>query len=581
MRATEEMRVVKMCMRSVAASLAALIIAGCSGSGNMAQQGKPAGNLPLKTHTDDELALNRFIEGSLLDQTGKYAEAILQYQEALQAKQDPAIYHAIARDYSILDNHTRAIEMGKEAVRLDPKNRTYHESLANIYVNALDLDGAIKEYEAVIGLDSSYLEAWLSLGRLLQVQKPEKAIKVYQEVIDRFGPQNDAYFQLSQIYGSMGNFRMAAGALKGMLEFDPSNFEVKKALGDMYLRSDSVDAALRIYNELVELHPENVDVRAALAHGYLTKQDYDAAAKQFEEVLRKDSLSVDDQIKFGTVFLGFIQKDSGVAPYAIKLFNRIRSNHPDDWRPYWYLGAIENIMKDDSAALLHFQKVKELASWNADGWVGIASIYYDKGRFDDAIQVLNEAKKSVPEEFRIHFLLGVSYQRKHELPEAAASLEKAIQLNDKHVDALSALALVYDEMKRPDESDSIYERALRLDPKNHLLLNNYAYSLSERRLQLQRSLKMSKEAVEQQPANQSYLDTYGWIYYQMQKYDEAERYIRKAVELGSTSAVILEHLGDVYYKESKKDKALEYWQKALQIDATNTALKEKIQRGSL
>ncbi len=581
MRATQEKHVGKMRMRTVVAAFAALIIAGCSGSGNMAQQEKPAGTLPLKSHTDDELALRRFIEGSLLDQTGKYAEAILQYQEALHEKQDPAIYHAIAKDYSILDNHTRAIEAGREAVRLAPKNRTYHETLANVYVNALDLDGAIKEYEEVIRLDSSYLEAWLSLGRLLQVQKPEKAIKTYREVIDRFGPDNDAYFQMSQIYGSMRDFRRQAEAYKGMLSIDPANFEVKKALGDAYLRSDSVDAALRIYSELVEAHPEDLDVRAAIAHGYLTKQDYDAAAKQFEEVLRKDSLTVDDQIKFGTVFLNFIQKDSGVAPYAIKLFNRIRNSHPDDWRPYWYLGMIENISKDDSAALLHFKKVKDLAGWNADGWVGIASIYYDRGQFDDAIQVLNEAKKSVPEEFRIHFLLGVSYQRKRELPEAAASLEKAVQLDGKRVDALSALALVYDEMKRPEESDSIYERALRIDPKNHLLLNNYAYSLCERGLQLQRSLKMSKEAVEQQPVNQSYLDTYGWIYYRMQQYDEAERYIRKAVELGSTSAVILEHLGDVYFKESKKEKALEYWQKALLIDATNTALKEKIQRGSL
>ena len=140
---------------------------------------------------------------------------------------------------------------------------------------------------------------------------------------------------------------------------------------------------------------------------------------------------------------------------------------------------------------------------------------------------------------------------------------------------------MYDELKRPEESDSIYERALRIDPHNHLLLNNYAYSLCERGLDLKRPLGMAKEAVEQQPTNQSYLDTYGWIYYRMQQYDEAERYVRKAVELGSTSAVIYEHLGDIYFKQSKKDKAMEYWRKALEVDTTNTALKDKIQRGSL
>lgn len=581
MRAIVEILMAKKLLITVPAMLATLLMAGCSGSANMTRPGKVSDTLPLKMRSDDELALTRLIEGSLLDQSGKHAEAILQYQEALQARQDPAIYHAIAKDYSILDNHTRAIQMGREAVRLAPKNRTYHETLAEIYVNALDLDGAIKEYDAVLALDSMYLEAWLSLGRLLQIQKPARALQVYEQVIDRFGPESDAYFQLAQIYSNMGDLRHAAEALKGMLAIDPGNFEVKKTLADAYLRLDSVETALRIYNELVELHPENLDLRAAIAHAYLTKQDYDAAAEQFDSVLRKDSLSLEDQLRFGQVFLSFIQKDSGVAPYAIKLFERIKKRYPDDWRPYWFLGAIDNIAKDDSGALQNFQKVKELASWNADGWVGIASVYYDKGRFDDAIQVLTEATKFVPEEFRIHLLLGVSYQRNHQLNEAVVSLEKAIRLNDKSVDALSALALVYDELKRPEDSDSIYERGLRMEPHNHLLLNNYAYSLCERGLQLRRSLQMAKEAVEQQPANQSYLDTYGWVYYRLLQYDEAERYIRKAIELGSVSPVINEHLGDIYFKQSRKDKAMEYWQKALKLDATNAGLKEKIQRGSL
>jgi Tfp pilus assembly protein PilF len=238
-------------------------------------------------------------------------------------------------------------------------------------------------------------------------------------------------------------------------------------------------------------------------------------------------------------------------------------------------------MKDDSSAFVNFSKVKDLAKWNPDGWVGMASVYYDKNNFDEAIRLLTEAKKVLPEEFRIHFLLGISYQRKHEAIDAATALEKAVQLNDKSVDALSALALVYDELKRPDESDSIYEKALRLDPKNHLVLNNYGYSLSDRGLQLDRALKMSKEAIAQQPTNQSYLDTYGWIFYRMGQYTEAEKWIRKAIELGSQSPVIHEHLGDVYFKLSEKDKAIEYWQKALNFDSSNQSLKEKIQRGSL
>ncbi|MBI4548678.1 MAG: tetratricopeptide repeat protein [Ignavibacteriae bacterium] len=548
-----------------------LSASGCSASKRTSDLSEP----------NTELALTHFLEGSLLDQKGDYAKAILEYQDALKYKKDPAIYHAIAKDYSLLGKHELAIQMGREAVRLAPANRTYQESLAGIYITAFDLGSAIKVYEEIIHIDSSYMVGWLNLARLYQLQKPNKAIELYEAVIDRFGPNADAYFQLVQLYSSMNKLDRATEALKGMLAFDPGNIEIKKALGDTYLRQGSVDTALKIYSELVELHPGNLEVRAAIAHAYLVKQDYEHAAEQFDIVLRKDTLSVEEQLRFGQIFTSFIEKDSAVVPYAVNLFERIRETYPDDWRPYWFLGAMSNIAKDDSGALENFKKVKELATSNPDGWVGMASVYYDRGNYDEAIAILTEAKNYVPDEFRVHFLLGVCYQRKHQPIDAASALEKALQLNTNHIDAISALALVYDEMKHYEDSDSLYERALRINAHYHLILNNYGYSLAERGIQLERALRMAKEAVEQQPENQSYLDTFGWVYYRLGRYEEAETYIRKAVELGSKSAVIHEHLGDVYFKMSKKDKALQYWQKALELDSSNQSLKEKIQRGSL
>lgn len=539
-----------------------------------------SGTKPTIPEGNREVALEHFLQGSFLDQKGDYAKAILEYQDALKYMKDPAIYYAIAKDYAILGKHDLAIQMASEAVALNPKNRTYQQTLAEIYINALDLEKATKQYEKVIELDPQYREGWHTLARLHMMRNPMKAIEVFQEIIDRFGPDEDAYYQMAQIYRSMEKNDKAADALRKILTLDPGNFEIAKTLGDIYLRQDSVDAAITIFNDLTERQPENLELRAAIAHVYLMRQDYERAAEQLEYVMKKDTLSADELIRFGQIFVSFIQKDSAVAPLAINLFEKIKFNYPSDWRPFWFLGAINNIMRNDSAALINYFKVIDLAKWNADGWVGVASIYYDRNRFEDAINILNEGKKFASEEFRIYFLLGISYQRLHKPTEAASVLEKALQLNEKNIDAMSALGLVYDELKRFEDSDSIYERALRIEPKNHLLLNNYGYSLCERGLQLERALKMSKEALSQQPENQSYLDTYGWIYYRLGDYKEAERWIRKAVELGSKSTVIHDHLGDIYFKLSDKSKALEFWQKALELDPNNQSIKEKIQRGS-
>ncbi len=549
-------------------------ILGCSGT-------KQASVQPQEQEGNRELSLEHYLQGTLLDQKGDYAKAILEYQDALRSQKNPAIYYAISKDFSIIGKNDLAVENARESVKLEPDNRTYRENLAEIYVAARNLDGAITEYRQIIRIDSTYKVGWLNLARLQMIRDKDEALKTYLAIIDRFGGDDDVYYQIAQIHAAKNDVPKAMDALRDLLRVDPGNDDVRKALGDMYLQQDSVDSALAIYNELVAVHPENVELRAAIAHAYLVKQDYDRASEQFDIVMRKDTLSADDQIRFGRVFISFVQKDSAVAPYALRLFERIRDAYPDDWRPYWFLGAVNNMTRNDSAALLNYAKVRDLAKWNPDGWVGTASIYFDRGQVDTAISILNDALQYVPDEFRVHFILGIAYQRKHQNPEAMSELERAVQIDGKNVDALTSLALTLDEMKRSQESDSIYERALTLDPRNHLLLNNYSYSLAERGLQLDRAMKMSKMAVDQQPTNQSYLDTYGWIFFRMGNYREAEKWIKKAVDVGNASAVLNEHLGDVYSRLDEKDKAIDYWRKALELDPTNQTVRDKIQRGSL
>jgi tetratricopeptide (TPR) repeat protein len=555
-------------------TLISILLQACSGQ-------KESEKAPVSAE-NQELALQYFLAGSMSDQKGEYANAVLEYQDALKYKQDPAIYHAISKDYSILGKHDLAIANAKEAVRLEARNVKYHQALAEIYLNASNLEGAVSEYEQIVTIDSSDRQVQMNLARLYMIHQPDKAVAMYETVLRRFGPQGDALAQLAQIYANRGDFPKAIGALSQLSDLEPTNLEVRKALGDIYIRQDSVDAAIALYRDLSELRPDDLEVRAALMHAYLMKQDYPKASAEFESVFTGgDSLTADAQVAFGKIFVSFVLQDSAVVPYARKLFETVRARFPNDWRPYWYLGALASETGQDSAALVYFGKVKELAAWNSDGWIGVASVYYDAGKFTEAIDVLTEAKTHVPDEFRLYFLLGISSQRAGRRVEAASALERAIQLDEKNVDALSALALVYDELGQRAEADSTYERALRIAPDNHLLLNNYGYSLAERGLQLDRAMKMAESAVKQQPENQSYLDTYGWILFMMGKYSEAREWINKAIVLGSTSPVIHEHLGDVYYKLSDTGRAMEYWKKALDLDPANESLQAKVRRGSL
>ena len=129
-----------------------------------------------------------------------------------------------------------------------------------------------------------------------------------------------------------------------------------------------------------------------------------------------------------------------------------------------------------------------------------------------------------------------------------------------------------------------YEKALEQNPANVYVMNNYAYYLSEEKLDLRKAERMSAKTVELEPKNSTYLDTYAWVVYQRGNFSLAKFYIERAVdnlEKEHDPGVILEHYGDILLALKNEKKALEMWQKAWDSGKTDEELKIKIEKANL
>jgi tetratricopeptide (TPR) repeat protein len=90
-----------------------------------------------------------------------------------------------------------------------------------------------------------------------------------------------------------------------------------------------------------------------------------------------------------------------------------------------------------------------------------------------------------------------------------------------------------------------FEQYVKLRPDDWGMLNNYAYYLAERGVQLEKAEQMSRRTVEAEPDNANSLDTYAWILHLLGRDAEALPYMEKAVRLDPKSDTLRQHLDTI------------------------------------
>ncbi len=182
-----------------------------------------------------------------------------------------------------------------------------------------------------------------------------------------------------------------------------------------------------------------------------------------------------------------------------------------------------------------------------------------------------------------YYYEGVAFTGLKNFEQAVRSYEHGLAVADSTdfpqiSDLYFGIGEVYRTQNRYPETFDFYDKALEANPYNANVLNNYAYTLAEQDLNLDKAEKMAKTSLEMHPGEASILDTYGWIVYKQGYYNLALNYIRKALQNGAAdSQAVWEHLGDVLLKLNEKQEALEAWQKAAELEGDRTEeIKEKI-----
>ncbi|TPW28133.1 tetratricopeptide repeat protein [Pararhizobium mangrovi] len=208
-------------------------------------------------------------------------------------------------------------------------------------------------------------------------------------------------------------------------------------------------------------------------------------------------------------------------------------------------------------------------------------------RTQDAVKQLKQLIAEDPSDMRAYLALGSVYS-------SAENYQAMADLYDQAVKALGSVpdkanwdiyyqrGIAYERLKQWDKAEPSFKKALDLSPDQPQVLNYLGYSWIDRNTHLEDGLEMVKKAVSLRPNDGYIVDSLGWAYYKLGRFDKAVDELEHAVELKPEDATINAHLGDAYWQAGRRIEARYQWQHAITFGAEKdevAELKEKLQSG--
>jgi tetratricopeptide (TPR) repeat protein len=162
--------------------------------------------------------------------------------------------------------------------------------------------------------------------------------------------------------------------------------------------------------------------------------------------------------------------------------------------------------------------------------------------------------------------LAAALQHTGDKPGAVQMLETARKRVPDDPDLQFDLGSAYDRAGQVDDAEAIFRGVIGKDPSNATALNYLGYLLADHNRKLPEALSLIQRALVIDAGNPSYLDSLGWTYFRLEKFDEAKSPLEHAATALPRVSVIQNHLGELYFQLKQYREAASAFDRALAGD---------------
>lgn len=589
------------------------------------------------------LAVTHFLQAKLAEANGMRTHAVEELRAAVMYDTTSAtLYGTLAEHLNHTGNFSEAIVPALRAVRLKPGDTEHRWQLFHALIRGeRDTAAALSQLETIASLDAHPLGAY---DQMLQIYSARQQDKQVIDILDRIvalpGLGTRERLIAAQNFSRFGEHKRAQANIQRVIDHEPDNYDAWLDLGiNQFSQRDTLTAVrtfrralsrqqflithqnARIWGQLVRIYRTEPHLQHLLSETPLDTAMVSGMGQVFLDMARDAGVEQAERIAFyrlsETIFDGILHADpQRETALAAKAHILLETDRPQEARAYfhqahlqsekveYYMGTVHTYMAegDWANALMRLEQLHAAAPPNARQYPQIVSdlarTYMRVGESARAREVYQRAAQALPDQSMYRYELARIYLSEKAWGDAIPLLEPIPDETENNPDLLQSvlfdLGHAYERAAHIPKAIEAFQRLLNLQP-DHPGANNYmGYMLAERGERLLEAKAMIERALKTEPENGAYLDSMGWVYYQLGNYAEAMKYLVKALvieeealnragdnprvleSLYENLAIIHEHAGDTARALGDLARARKHYERALEFDPKNQTLRDKI-----
>jgi tetratricopeptide (TPR) repeat protein len=523
-----------------------------------------------------------YLEAIRLKMLGSSSDALAYFEQALKInpKSDVSAYEISRISFSRGDLNS-AIKYGQIAYEIDSNNQWYLNHLATLYYSKGEIDSVIIVFEKIVANDPQNEEIFFNLGGLyIEAGRASEAEIIFREFKDRYGDNDQIVFALLNSMSAQNKKEETEQYLLELIDNDPGSTTFRGMLAENYRKYGERERAMAMYEEMFNIDPDNGILQMSYIDFLHELGELEELSQIVDNTIMNDSIAMENKIAIVLSLAGneqYVKRYKNNLVISALLLEANYKNSPDAGLA---LATVYGMVGEVGMEIEILTKIANQNPTVYGYWEQLLIKVNEQGDLD----LLYTLCEKVTREFNIYPLPKLFYAfaavDKEEFSLAISELSKVrILVNEQPEFMVQILSLEADIFYKQGEYDKAfgkYEDALKINPEETMILNNYAYFLSEQNVNLKRAEELIQKCLETE-SNITYLDTYAWVLYKLGKYKQAESIMEGIFSEDIYDAELLEHYGFILKALKKCDEALIYLNASVTTDPSKTYLNKEIE----